>query len=372
MLKKFLIAIGAFVLVVVVLGLVKAKQIQTVSSVSHEAPPSAVTTFKAESVTWNPVVNAIGTLAPVEGVTISADAEGTVVKILVENGAAVKAGDLLLELDTTVELAQLKAAQARSQLAKLQSERSNELLAKNTISQAELDSSRAQLDQANADVTALQAQIEKKRVRAPFAGRVGIRSVNLGQYVGRGAALLPLQKLDPIYVNFSIPQRQLPEIVLGQEVAVTIDAYPETFKGKITAINSQVDPSTRNISVQALLANPQEVLRSGMFARVEVSLPATSNLIVVPATAVAYASYGNSVYIVEKMKGEDGKEFLGARQAFVKLGARRGDLVAITEGVKAGEEVVSAWVFKLRNAMPVQINNTVQPGSNPAPKPANT
>jgi membrane fusion protein (multidrug efflux system) len=373
MLKKFLIAIGGFLVVVLILAAVKTRQIKTMMAVSHVPPPTAVTTYKAESATWNPSVNAIGTLAPVEGVTISADAEGTIVKIFVENGATVKAGAPLLELDTSVELAQLKAAQSRSKLAKLQSERSAELISKNTISQAELDASRAQLDQADAEVNALQAQIEKKKVRAPFDGRVGIRKVNLGQFVPRGSALMPLQKLDPIYVNFAIPQRQLPNIQLGQEVTVTVDAFEgKSFVGKVTAVNSEVDPATRNISVQATIANPDEELRAGMFARVEVTLPAGEVKTVIPATAIAYASYGNSIYIVETMKGEDGAEYLGVRQQFVKIGARRGDLVAITEGLKEGEEVVSSGVFKLRNNAPVQINNSSQPTANATPTPANT
>jgi membrane fusion protein (multidrug efflux system) len=177
----------------------------------------------------------------------------------------------------------------------------------------------------------------------------------------------------PIYVNFSIPQRSLPDLVLGQKVDVIIDAFENRpFQGPITAINSEVDPATRNIAVQATLANPQEILRAGMFARVEVELTQSVSAVVVPATAIAYASYGNSVFIVEKLKDHEGKEYLGARQQFVKLGATRGDLVSITEGVKAGETVVSSGVFKLRNAVPVQVNNTAQPSSSAAPKPANT
>jgi membrane fusion protein (multidrug efflux system) len=209
-------------------------------------------------------------------------------------------------------------------------------------------------------------------VRAPFDGRIGIRLVNTGQFVDRGQPLLPLQKLDPIFVNFNVPQRQLPSLALGQSVSVLIDAFEQPFTGRLTAINSEVDATTRNVAVQATLANPTEVLRAGMFARVEVQLPATESLVVVPATAIAYASYGNSVYVVEKMKHPDGKEYLGVRQQFVKLGATRGDLIAVTGGLKPGEQVVSAGVFKLRNGAAVSVNNAVQPTSNPAPKPVNT
>ena len=372
MFKKFLIAFAGFALVVIVLAAVKAAQIKEMSSVSHAVPPTAVTSAEAKSVAWQPVLSAIGTLAPVEGVMIAADAEGVISKIFVENGAAVKAGDPILEFDTTVEAAQLASAEARAALAKLQSDRSKDLVSKNTISQAELDVAAAQLTQAVAEVSGLQATIDRKRVRAPFGGRIGIRMVNVGQFVARGKALVPLQKLDPMYVNFSIPQRQLGALKVGQKIGVTVDAFRTAFTGKIAAINSEVDPETRNISVQAELANPQEQLRSGMFVQVEVDLPAGAPQVVLPATAIAYAPYGNSVFIIEKMKDKDGVEYLGVRQQIVKIGATRGDLVAIEDGVKPGEQVVTSGVFKLRNAAPVVVNNTVQPTSNPAPKPANT
>jgi membrane fusion protein (multidrug efflux system) len=257
-------------------------------------------------------------------------------------------------------------------LAKLQHERASELVAKNTISKSEFDSATAQLNQAGANVAALKATIEKKHVRAPFAGRVGIRLVNLGQFVARGRALVPLQKLDPIYANFNIPQRQLAALSLDQKIALKVDAYAQPFAGKISAINSEVDASTRSVSVQATLANPGERLRAGMFVQVEVELPAGQPQVVLPATAVAYAPYGNSVYVIEKMKGKDGKEYLGVRQQIVKVGVTRGDLVAIEEGVKPGDQVVSSGVFKLRNGSAVQVNNIVQPTSSSTPKPANT
>lgn len=372
MLKKFIIAFAGFALVAISLGAIKAAQIKEMTSAPHVIPPTAVATAKAESVAWNTVINAIGTLAPVQGVTISAEAEGTVVKIGIENGSAVKAGDLLVELDTTVEVAQLAAAESRAELARLQRDRADELLKKNTISQAEFDAAVAQSNQADAEVAAIRAQIEKKRVRAPFDGRAGIRQVNLGQFVSRGTPLIPLQKLDPIYVNFSVPQRQLAALALGQDVAVAVDGFERAFPGKLTAINAEVDATTRNIALQATIANPQEALRAGMFARVEVQLPATESYVVVPATAIAYASYGNSVFVVETLKDPSGKEYLGVRQQFVKLGQRRGDLVSVTGGLKPGEEVVTAGVFKLRNGGAVQVNNSAQPSSNAAPKPANT
>lgn len=373
MLKKFAFTIGGFVLVVLLLGAVKVAQIQEMSSAGFAQPVTAVTTAEALVQTWNPRIKAIGTLAPVQGVTVSADADGNIVRIGVENGAQVRAGDLLVELDTSVEQAQLGSAQARAALAKIERDRSASLREKNTISQAELDSAEAQFNQASADVAAIEATIERKKVRAPFDGRVGIRSVNVGQYVGRGAALMPLQKLDPIFVNFSVPQRDLPSIVLGQDVEVTIDAFPKTsFPGKLSAINAVVDSSTRNIALQATLNNPREQLRPGMFAQVEVALPQTETVVVVPATAVAYASYGNSVYVVETMKNAEGVEFLGVRQQPVKLGTARGDLIVIAEGLKGGEQVASSGLFKLRNNMAVQVNNKVQPASSATPTPGNS
>ncbi|MFM1851205.1 MAG: Multidrug resistance protein MdtA precursor [Verrucomicrobiota bacterium] len=373
MIKKLVIALASFVAIVITLGAVKAAQIKEMMSAPHVMPTTSVTTFTAQEVQWKPSIKAIGTLAPVEGITLSADADGTIVEIAADSGTAVKAGDLLVRLDTSVEKAQLTAAGARAALARMQADRAKDLLSKNSLSQAEADTASAQLDQALADVAALKAQIAKKEVRAPFGGRVGIRQVNVGQFVGRGAPLMPLQKLDSVFVNFNIPQRQLPDLHLGQNVSVAVDAFPgRAFVATVTAINAEVDAATRNISVQATMANPEEVLRSGMFVRVEVELPTAQKLVAVPATAIAYASYGNSVFVVEKMKAEDGAEYLGARQQFVKLGQTRGDLVAILDGVKAGEEIASSGVFKLRNSLPVQVNNSALPASSANPNPDNT
>jgi membrane fusion protein (multidrug efflux system) len=373
MLKKFLFALGGVVLVVIALGAVKAAQIKKMASAPHVIPPVGVSTAEAKADHWPASLQTIGTLAPVQGVTISAEADGTVVRIGAENGAMVKAGDLLVEFDTSVEISQLAAAEARAELAQINIDRNRELWEQKAISKSEYDAAVATFKQSNAEVTSLKALIAKKHVRAPFDGRVGIRLINLGQYVGRGVPLLPLQKLNPIFANFSIPQRHLPELSIGQKVLLRVDAFADTrFEATITAINSEVDAATRNVSVQATVANEREQLRAGMFVRVEVQLPSNDPTVVVPATSIAYASYGNSVYIVEKMKGKDGAEYLGVRQQFVRLGGTRGDLVAIAEGLKPGEQVVTAGVFKLRNGAKVQINNRVLPASSPAPKPANT
>ena len=373
MLKKFIIAIGGFVLVVASLAAIKAAQLNEMMSAPHMQPASAVSTFEAKEVSWSPSLRAIGTLAPVNGVMISADADGTIVKIAAESGSSVKKGDLLVEIDSSVESANLNAALATAELSRVNRARASDLWALQAIAKSDYDAAEAAALQSLAAVTTLEAKIAKKNVTAPFAGRVGIRTVNVGQFVGRGAALLPLQSLDPMYVNFSVPQRQIPSLYMGQKMKVSVDAFQDMeFAAMITAINSEVDSSTRNIYVQATLANPEEKLRSGMFVRVAVELPANDNIVVVPATAIAYASYGNSVYIVEEMEGEDGKKYLGVRQQFVTLGQTRGDLVSLMTGVKPGEEVVSAGVFKLRPGAHVQVNNSAQPSSNANPTPDNT
>ncbi|MCE2863379.1 MAG: efflux RND transporter periplasmic adaptor subunit [Opitutaceae bacterium] len=373
MLKKFLITLGGFIAVFLALGGVKAAQIKKAASSPHTLPPIGVATFESRAETWRPTLNAIGTLAPVQGVTISAEIDGTVVRVAAENGATVKAGDLLVELDTSVERSQVAAAEARAELAKINIDRTRGLFEQKAISRSEFDAATAAYKQAGAEVAALRAVIGKKQVRAPFEGRVGIRVINLGQYVGRGAPLMPLQRLDPVYVNFSLPQRHLPALAIGQRLGLQVDAFAgRRFDATVSAINAEVDAVTRNIFVQATVPNPREELRSGMFARVEVELPGGDQVVVVPATAIAYASYGNSVYVVERMKGPDGAEYLGVRQQFVKLGGTRGDLVGIVDGLKPGQKVVSTGVFKLRNGAEVQINDSVQPSANSAPRLPNT
>ncbi len=372
MFKKLLIVLGGFVALVTLLGAVKGLQIAEMSKQDHSQPLPSVATIAAQSVQWPQALRAIGTLAPVQGVTLSADADGAVVKITADSGSRVEAGALLVELDTTVEKAQWEAAKSRAELARINLTRAEDLWKRQAISQSDYDASSAAARQTMAEVASLEAVIAKKQIRAPFAGRVGIRLVNLGQYVGRGAPLFPLQQLDPVYVNFTLPQRQLGDLALGQSVNVMLDAFATPFTGTITAINSQVDAATRTIAVQATVPNPDERLRAGMFARVEVNLPSGEPQVAVPATAIAYASYGNSVFVVEKMTGQDGKEYLGVRQQFVTLGQTRGDLVAVSGGLKAGEEIVAAGVFKLRHGAPVQVNNTVLPSANPTPEPKNT
>jgi len=373
MFKKLCIAIGGFVLITLLLGAVKAAQIKEMMSMSHVQPPASVMTAEATLMGWKPTASAIGTLAPIKGIMVSADAEGVLVEFPQENGVLVKEGDIIARLDSSVEEAQLAAAKARRDLAALQRDRATGLLSKNTISQSDADTATAQLLQTEAEVAALEAQIAKKQVRAPFTGRLGIRQVNIGQFVGRGAALIPLQKLDELYVNFNVPQRALPQLEPGREVIVKVDAFPgREFAAQVTAINAEVNGQTRNIEVQATLKNPNEELRAGMFVQIEAALGEAEQIVAVPLTAVHYASYGNSVYIVENMKDEEGNEYLGVRQQFVTLGATKGDYVGILSGVKPGEQVVASGVFKLRHAQPVQINNDIKLPNSVTPQPDNT
>jgi membrane fusion protein (multidrug efflux system) len=330
-------------------------------------PPSPVATYVANEQTWEDTLVAVGSLQAVQGVTLAAELGGTVVEIAVENGAPVKKDDVLVRLDTSVEKAQLAAAEANLQLAHLQLDRSKNLLGQNTISQSEFDSSDATAKAAAAEVAYVRAQIAKKTLRAPFAGRVGIRMINLGQTLSAGALVIPLQALNPIFIDFTLPQQRLSQVAPGQTLRVKLDGIDAAFEGKVTAINPEVDAATRNVRVQGTLANPAEQLRPGMFAEVTLVLPATRKVVAVPATAVIYAPFGDSVYIVEEKEGRT-----VARQQFVRLGAARGDFIAIADGLAAGARVVSAGAFKLQNGAAIVIDDKMQPGFSLDPKPNNT
>ena len=273
----------------------------------------------------------------------------------------------------SVEEAQLRSAEATAELARLNAERIRELRSRDTLAQSELDAAEAQLKQAIANVEAIRAMIEKKTFRAPFSGTLGIRRVNIGQYVNAGHAIVELQTLDPIHVDFFLPQQRIVDLAVGQTVQVTTDGVSgATFTGRITALDPQVDATTRNLRVRATLANKEAKLRPGMFANVEVVLPASAPVVVVPASAVLYAPYGDSVFIIERTKDAKGAVATTVRQQTVRLGEARGDFVVVTNGVKPGEEIVSTGAFKLRNNAPVHIDNSVAPAAELAPKPANS
>lgn len=368
--KRFFITLGILLAIIAGLGYFKYHQIKVAMSTPWSAPPEAVTTIVAKSEDWVMSQDAIGTVVAVQGVTLSADLPGVVQEITFDSGSWVKQGQVLVRLDTSQEKAQLTAAEAQADLAKMNLDRAKDLREKQVISQAEFDSWDAEAKKANATVESYRAVISRKTIVAPFAGRLGIRQVNLGQYLAGGDPIVPLQSIDPIYVNFSVPQQEVTSLKVGDPVNVTIEGLEGVAAtGKITAINSLINPDTRNVEVQALFRNPDGTLRPGMFANVQVMGKSNSDVIALPVSAINYAPYGDSVFIVEEVKGPDGKPYKGVRQQFVKLGSTRGDQVVVLTGVKAGEEIVSSGVFKLRPGAAVEVNNSVTPSNEAAPKP---
>jgi membrane fusion protein, multidrug efflux system len=375
MVKRMIGMLTATLLIVAGLGVVKFQQIQTAiaEGAAFQPPPEAVTTAVAQQAEWPATLTAIGTVAAVQGVTVSADLPGTVDRIFFDSGRAVRAGDMLAVLDTRQEQAQLAAIEARRELARTTFARVQELLNEKVISKAEFDRATADLQQTEAQLAEIKAVIDRKTIRAPFSGMLGIRQVNLGQYLGGGDPLVTLQSINPIYVNLGVPQQSAGQIPVGRTVLVTTtDGGGATWTGRVTALDSLVDPATRNIQVQATLSNPDGRLRPGMFVQTEVALGPSQRTIVLPASAISYAPFGDSVFVVADMKTDDGQTYRGVRQQLVRLGPSRGDQVSITSGVKAGEEVVTSGLFKLRNGAAVQINNAVRPANDPAPKPGNS
>ena len=375
MVKRMLAMLTVTALFVAGLGFVKFRQIQTAigQAAAFQPPPEAVTTIVASAEEWPSTLNAIGTMAAVQGVTVSADLPGTVDSIGFESAQVVREGEVLALLDTRQEQAQLAAAEAQRELARLNYERMQGLLAGNVISQAEFDRATADFRQTQAHVGEIRAAIERKTIRAPFSGVLGIRRVNLGQYMSGGDALVTLQSMNPIYVNFGVPQQSVAQMRAGRTVRVTADELPGVeFNGRITAVDSTVDQATRNVQVQATLANPAGRLRPGMFVKAAVAIGASSAVVALPASAISYAPYGDSVFVVSDLKDRNGATYRGVRQQFVKLGESRGDQISVVSGLKPGDEVVTSGVFKLRNGAAVQVNNKVRPGNNPAPKPENS
>jgi membrane fusion protein (multidrug efflux system) len=372
MLKRMLLMLLVVIVFLGVVGFVKFRQVQAAiaQGSSYQPPPEAVTTIVAAAETWEQTLAAIGTVTPVNGVTVSADLPGVVESISFESGHKVQAGEVLVRLDTRQEKAQLAYTEAQRDLARLNFDRAKGLRAEGVVSQSDYDASKAALDQAEASVGEMHATIDRKTIRAPFTGVLGIRQVQLGQYLAGGAPIVQLQSLDPIHVDFSVPQQEMARLRAGGAIRVTSDALPgEAFDGKITALDAVIDAVTRNIQTQATLANPGHRLRPGMYVQAEVILPAREAVISVPTSAIRYAPYGDSVFVVDKMKGPTGAEYLGVRQQVVKLGRSRGDQIAVLDGLAAGDQVVTSGVFKLRNGAAVLVNNEVQPGNNPAPKP---
>jgi membrane fusion protein (multidrug efflux system) len=375
MAKRMIVMLAVTLMFVAGLGFVKFKQIQTAiaQGAAFQPPPEAVTTIVASQEQWPSALTAIGTAAAVQGVTVSADLPGTVERISFDSGRPVREGDVLALLDTRQERAQLAAAEAQRDLARVNFERMQGLLNEKVVSRAEFDRAMAEQRQADARVGEIHAAIDRKTIRAPFSGILGIRHVNLGQYLAGGDALVSLQSLDPIYVNFGVPQQDTGQMRVGRTVQVTSDSLPGVeFGGRITAIDSVVDETTRNVQVQATLANPKGKLSPGMFVKTEITVGASTATISLPASAISYAPYGDSVFVVADLKNENGQVYRGVRQQFVKVGSARGDQVAITSGVKVGDEVVTSGLFKLRNGAAVVVNNKVRPANNPKPTPENS
>jgi membrane fusion protein, multidrug efflux system len=368
-------ALGLGILVVVLL-LIKGLQIFAMVSSGKKAapPPVTVTSAVVKEENWAPILSAVGTVSAVEGAIVATELGGVVSEIDFESGASAKKGDILMKLDTSSEGAQLRTAEAELKLARQDLERTRDLATRRVISQAELDAGESKLKQKEGAVDNMRAMIAKKEVRAPFDGELGIRQVNVGQMINAGQQVVPITSLDPVYVDFSLPQQHLSQLSQGLEVRVQSDAVSgREFKGKLTAVNSMIDPVTRNVSVQATLDNPDHALRPGMFAKVEVMLPEEHPALVIPGSAVSYAPFGDSVFVIEKKKDEKtGKESEVIRQQFVRVGEPRGDFVSITSGLKTGESVVSTGVFKLRNGMTVAINNDLAPKPQLNPTPADS
>jgi len=368
--KRILFAVLGLLVVIAALAGVKILQIRRMVEHGKKAvlPPDAVTAVAARSDSWETSLPAVGSLTAVQGVTVAAELPAKVVEIAFEPGRKVKRGDLLIHQDTSVEEAQLPGAEAQVALTESVLARDVEMLKEKIISQADYDAAVAGHRQAIAQVETLRAVIAKKTVRAPFDGRLGVRQVNLGQTLREGDPIVTLQSLDPIYVNFTLPQQELSRLRVGLPVRVTSDALPGTaIDGRITTVNPLVDAETRNVQVQATVANPTETLRPGMFVNTAVGLPVRKKVVAIPATSVLYAPFGDSVFVVEDdKKGKGGKAL---RQQFVRLGERRGDFIAVTDGLKEGETIVSTGVFKLRNGQPVVVDNKLAPEFRLAPKP---
>jgi membrane fusion protein (multidrug efflux system) len=363
-----LLAIGVFVVGI------KFLQIGKMMSMPHTMPPTTVTSASVKKEDWAPRLTAVGSVSAVQGAVVSTELSGVVSEINFDSGAVAKKGEVLMKLDASQEEALLRSAEADAQLAGTDLERSRDLAMKKVVSGAELDSAQSKFRRMNAVVDQMRSSIAKKTVIAPFDGQLGIRQVNVGQMINAGQQVVGLTALDPLYVDFALPEQYLSKLAKGLEVTVQSDAFPgRQFKGKLTAINSMVDAVTRNVPLQATLDNPDHALHPGMFAKVEVALSEAKKTIVIPGSAVSYAPYGDSVFVIEKQKDpKTGKESDMLRQQFVRVGEARGDFVAVTQGLKEDQTVVSTGVFKLRNGMAVAVNNDLAPKPELNPKPPDT
>lgn len=371
--KKILITVFGLLVVIALLGGIKALQIVKMVDASSQfaIPPEPVTTAAVRAENWENLLTAVGSLTAVQGVEVAAELPGKVVEIAFTPGTRVKQGQLLLRQDTSSERAELPGSEAALKLAEQSLQRTRRLIGEQLVSESELDNAQATYQQALANLNSLRSRIAKKTIRAPFAGRLGIRQVNLGQMLQEGEPIVSLQSLDPIFVDFKLPQQQLHRLQTELPVRVSADSIPDRqLEGLITTINPQVDAATRNIGVQATLENQNEALRPGMFVSVAVVLQ-QQQVMAIPATAVLYAPFGDSVFVVEEQTSEAGQAGLSLRQQFVRLGAKRGDYINVLSGLEGGETLVSTGVFKLRNGQAVVIDNSLAPQFQLNPQPEN-
>ncbi|HXY52023.1 MAG TPA: efflux RND transporter periplasmic adaptor subunit [Terriglobales bacterium] len=372
MAKRMMLMLVAVTALLGGLGFFKYRQVETAiaQGAAFQPPPTAVTTVVAQRETWPSTLTVIGTVAAIQGVTVSADLPGTVDKIHFESGQWVHEGEVLVDLDTRQERAQLANLEAQRDLARINYGRAQQLVNDGVIARSDYDNAAAQQKATEAQVGDIRAAIARKTIRAPFSGVLGIRQVNLGQYLAAGQTIVSLQSLNPIYVNFGVPQQETPKVALGRSLRVTNTDLPgAAFNGRVTALDSVVNEQTRNIEVQATLANPGGKLRPGMFVQVELPVGQAREVVPLPASAINYAPYGDSVFVVTNMKDPKGNLYRGVRQQVVKVEGSRGDQVAVTSGLNPGDEVVSSGVFRLRNGAPVLVNNKVRPDNSPNPRP---
>jgi membrane fusion protein (multidrug efflux system) len=372
--KQVLMAAAALLAALLVLGGIKGAQIAAMvkAGESFQPPPEAVTTAAVESARWGSSIAAIGSVQPVMGVMLTAEIPGTVREIRFDSGQDVKEGDLLLRMDISTERAELAAAQADATLAEAELGRTRSLLARDARSQADLDIAVAQAARARAAVQNVASVISKKTIRAPFSGRLGIRKVDVGEFLQPGTQIVALDASNPVYVDFRVPQQALAEIEAGQEVTISGDTFGDrTWIGKVDSIDARIDPSTRNVLIRALVDNPDGRLRPGMFVDVKVTLPDMRDVLLIPETALLYAPYGDSVFLVRGAENDaEGQGALTAEQVFVRVGERRGDLRAIDSGLEAGQTIVSTGAFKLQNGSAIVVDNALAPevSENPTPE----
>jgi len=372
MTKRMLIMIGCVVLLVAVLAFGKFLQIRQLIASAPKPGPQTVTAAKVENLEWQPALSAVGTLAPVRGVDVTTEIAGLVRNVRFKSGDEVKAGQVLFELNADSDIAQLHALQAAADLSATVLKRDKLQFSAQAISQAQLDADEADLKAKRAQVAQQQATVDKKTIRAPFAGKLGITAVNPGQYLNPGDKLVTLQTIDTVYVDFFVPQKQLSGLSVGQKLNLTADAFPGVpFSAKVTSINPRIDPATRNVQVEATVPNAKRQLLPGMFANVSLEMGEKKKYLTLPQTAITYNPYGSTVFTLApgKDKDEKGNAQLVATQQFVTTGPTRGDQVAILTGLQEGQTVVTTGQLKLKNGTPAIIDNKVLPANSPNPTP---